>query len=49
LSATAQVNVDWESHPAPGRKSTDSTLLVGLSYAWRRPIDLHQYALPRRT
>ena len=34
LSATAQVNVDWESHPAPGRKSTDSTLLVGLSYAW---------------
>jgi hypothetical protein len=22
------------SRPAPGRKSTDSTLLVGLSYAW---------------
>jgi hypothetical protein len=34
LSAAVQVNVDWESRPAPGRKSTDATLLVGLAYAW---------------
>lgn len=34
LSATAQVNVDWESEPAPGRESTDTTFLVGLNYAW---------------
>ncbi|HEX7053622.1 MAG TPA: DUF481 domain-containing protein [Burkholderiales bacterium] len=34
LSATAQINVDWERRPAPGRKSTDTTLLLGLDYAW---------------
>jgi hypothetical protein len=34
LSAVAQVNVDWESRPAPGRESTDSTVLMGLNYAW---------------
>lgn len=34
LSATAQVNVDWESRPAPGRKPTDTTLVVGVNYAW---------------
>jgi len=34
LGASAQLNVDWERRPAPGRKSTDSTLLVGIDYAW---------------
>jgi putative salt-induced outer membrane protein YdiY len=34
LGATAQVNVDWESEPVPGRKSTDSTLLLGLDYSF---------------
>ena len=34
LSATAQMNLDWESRPAPGRESTDSTLLLGVNYAW---------------
>lgn len=34
LSVTAQLNVDWESRPAPGRESTDTTLLLGVSYAW---------------
>lgn len=35
LSATAQLNADWESRPAPGRKKTDTTLLLGLGYAFR--------------
>jgi opacity protein-like surface antigen len=34
LGASAQLNLDWESQPAPGRKSTDSTLLVGIDYVW---------------
>jgi putative salt-induced outer membrane protein YdiY len=34
LSATAQLNVDWERRPAPGRKATDTTLLLGLDYSW---------------
>jgi putative salt-induced outer membrane protein YdiY len=34
LSASAQVNVDWEGDPAPGRKATDSTLLLGLTYSF---------------
>lgn len=32
LNATAQLNVDWERKPAPGRESTDSTLLLGVDY-----------------
>jgi hypothetical protein len=32
LKGSAQLNVDWESEPAPGRRSTDSTLLFGLDY-----------------
>ena len=32
LKATAQLNLDWESDPAPGRTSTDRTLLLGLGY-----------------
>jgi hypothetical protein len=34
LGASAQLNLDWESRPAPGHKSTDSTLLFGVDYAW---------------
>lgn len=33
LNATAQVNADWESEPAPGRKEADTTLMLGISYA----------------
>lgn len=32
LNATAQLNVDWEREPSPGRESTDSTLLLGVDY-----------------
>lgn len=34
LNATAQLNLDWERQPAPGRESTDSTLLLGVDYAF---------------
>lgn len=34
LLATAQLDVDWDRHPAPGVKSTDSTLMFGLGYQW---------------
>jgi hypothetical protein len=34
LNATAQLNLDWERRPAPGRVSTDSTLLFGVDYAF---------------
>jgi putative salt-induced outer membrane protein YdiY len=34
LNATAQLNVDWERQPAAGRRSTDSTLLLGVDYAF---------------
>jgi putative salt-induced outer membrane protein YdiY len=34
LHATAQLNVDWERRPAPGRVSTDSTLLFGVDYVF---------------
>ena len=34
LNATAQLNVDWEREPAPGRESTDRTLLLGVDYTW---------------
>lgn len=34
MTASAQINADWERTPAPGRKSTDTTLLLGLGYAW---------------
>ena len=32
ISFTAQVNLDWESRPAPGRNATDTTVLFGLGY-----------------
>jgi hypothetical protein len=34
LNATAQLNVDWERQPAPGRDTTDSTLLLGVDYSF---------------
>jgi putative salt-induced outer membrane protein YdiY len=34
VNGVAQLNVDWERRPAPGRKPTDSTLLLGIDYAW---------------
>jgi putative salt-induced outer membrane protein YdiY len=34
LNATAQLNLDWERQPAPGRASTDSTLLLGVDYSF---------------
>jgi putative salt-induced outer membrane protein YdiY len=34
VSASVQLNVDWERRPAQGRKATDSTLLFGVNYAW---------------
>ena len=34
LSASVQLNVDWESHPAPGVKPTDSVLLFGATLDW---------------
>jgi putative salt-induced outer membrane protein YdiY len=34
LGVSAQLNLDWERKPAPGTKSTDSTLLFGADYAW---------------
>ena len=32
IDATAQLNVDWDSAPAPGRDTVDSVLLLGLGY-----------------
>lgn len=34
MNASIQLNLDWEKNPAPGRKNTDSALLVGLGYEW---------------
>lgn len=34
ITATSQLNVDWERRPEPGRKATDSMLLFGLGYEW---------------
>jgi putative salt-induced outer membrane protein YdiY len=34
LAATAQYNVDWDDNPAPGRGSTDRTVLFTLGYHW---------------
>lgn len=34
INAAAQLNVDWERRPAPGRASTDRTLLLGVDYTW---------------
>jgi len=34
LSASLQLNLDWDRAPAPGRKPVDSTLLLGAAYSW---------------
>lgn len=34
LSASVQLNVDWDRKPVPGTKPTDSTLLLGGAYSW---------------
>lgn len=34
FNATVQLNLDWEREPAPGRASTDSTLLLGVDYSF---------------
>jgi hypothetical protein len=34
LSASLQLNVDWEREPSPGRRSTDSAWLLGIGYEW---------------
>lgn len=35
FTATAQLNLDWESDPAPGREKTDRTVLLGLGYEFK--------------
>ncbi|HWV17212.1 MAG TPA: DUF481 domain-containing protein [Rhodocyclaceae bacterium] len=34
LHALTQLNLDWESDPAPGRKKLDSKVLIGIGYAY---------------
>jgi putative salt-induced outer membrane protein YdiY len=34
LTANAQVNVDWDGDPAPGRKRMDRTLVFSIGYRW---------------
>jgi len=34
MTASAQVNVDWERRPPAGVKPTDTTWLLGLGYEW---------------
>jgi hypothetical protein len=34
LRGVAQINVNWDRRPTPGRNSTDSLLLIGIDYAW---------------
>lgn len=34
LTATLGLNVDWDGHPAPGRRSVDRQLLMSLGYRW---------------
>jgi hypothetical protein len=34
LNATGQLNLDWEREPVPGRDPSDSTLLLGVDYAF---------------
>jgi len=32
--ASAQLNLDWDGNPAPGRKSIDQTVILSLGYRW---------------
>ncbi|RIK91935.1 MAG: DUF481 domain-containing protein [Burkholderiales bacterium] len=34
LTASLQLNLDWEGEPAAGRHATDASWLVGVGYAW---------------
>lgn len=34
LSTSAEVDVDWDNTPAPGKKKTDLTYLLNLGYSW---------------
>jgi hypothetical protein len=34
LTASLQLNLDWEPEPSPGRRSTDTSWLLGLGYEW---------------
>lgn len=34
LDATTELKIDYDSDPAPGTRSTDTTLLFGLAYTW---------------
>jgi putative salt-induced outer membrane protein YdiY len=34
LNATTSLKVDWDNDPAPGTQSTDTTVLLGVGYAW---------------
>lgn len=35
FNATAQINLDWESDPAPDREELDRTVLLGLGYEFK--------------
>lgn len=34
LTASLQLNLDWEGEPAGGRRATDASWLIGVGYAW---------------
>ena len=34
FAATLGLNVDWDGHPAPGRRSVDRQLVMSLGYRW---------------
>jgi hypothetical protein len=34
INSVVQLNIDWESRPAPGRDPLDAMLLLGIDYAW---------------
>ncbi len=34
LTASLQLNLDWEGEPADGQRATDTSWLIGLGYAW---------------
>ncbi len=34
LTASLQLNLDWEGEPAAGRHATDASWLIGVGYAW---------------
>ncbi len=34
LAATTELKIDWDNDPAPGTRSTDATVSVGVAYDW---------------